>query len=573
MRTHSLKVLLSIFMLLSILPFSPPSPLDFEDFETATQARQSEQTVVSIGPSGRQAELRIPGDIGENETLPLVVALHGFSQYPWYVYDFFQGVNSVDDNKHLLLTPYGTSNPDGYYFWNGTPACCDFYKQNIDDVSYLTSLISTAISDYGADQNRVMLIGHSNGGFMSHRMACDAGNILHTIVNFAGATYGDFSDCNLTGYPNIVNVHGTSDSVINYNGGDNLGESYASSPDGAVYWANRSGCDGTTTQMGTMDLVDGDGYNETTQLQHLDCEQGNRVTHWMLSGVDHAPTLTDGSLINAAFDWAFNQPVDIEGCTDVNATNYNENATVDDGSCEYPPPPVPGCMDPDAINYDENATVDDGSCEYPPPPVLGCMNATASNYDENATEDDGSCEYPPPPVLGCMNATASNYDENATEDDGSCVYPPPLVLGCMNATATNYDGNVTVDDGSCEYPPPLEPPADDDPPTSIDDGRDENLSSNESESSHKSGIVENIGMVNIVLGVVLVLLLSVFVLLQQRNREPTNRYGEMVAETVATGPSKDITGQVAEDGFEWIQEGGANWYRPAHTGGEWTRWQ
>ena len=544
MRTHSLKVLLSIFMLLSILPFSPPSPLDFEDFETATQARQSEQTVVSIGPSGRQAELRIPGDIGENETLPLVVALHGFSQYPWYVYDFFQGVNSVDDNKHLLLTPYGTSNPDGYYFWNGTPACCDFYKQNIDDVSYLTSLISTAISDYGADQNRVMLIGHSNGGFMSHRMACDAGNILHTIVNFAGATYGDFSDCNLTGYPNIVNVHGTSDSVINYNGGDNLGESYASSPDGAVYWANRSGCDGTTTQMGTMDLVDGDGYNETTQLQHLDCEQGNRVTHWMLSGVDHAPTLTDGSLINAAFDWAFNQPVDIEGCTDVNATNYNENATVDDGSCEYPPPPVPGCMDPDAINYDENATV-----------------------------DDGSCEYPPPPVLGCMNATASNYDENATEDDGSCVYPPPLVLGCMNATATNYDGNVTVDDGSCEYPPPLEPPADDDPPTSIDDGRDENLSSNESESSHKSGIVENIGMVNIVLGVVLVLLLSVFVLLQQRNREPTNRYGEMVAETVATGPSKDITGQVAEDGFEWIQEGGANWYRPAHTGGEWTRWQ
>ena len=517
MLTHRLKVLLPILMLLSILSFSTPNALDIEDHDTDTQARQSGQTVVSIGPSDRQAELRIPGDIGVNETLPLVVALHGFSEYPGYVYDYFQGVNSVDDNRHLLLTPYGTENPDGYYFWNGTPACCDFYNQNIDDVSYLSSLITTAISDHGADQNRVMLIGHSNGGFMSHRMACDAGNILHTIINFAGATYGDFSDCDLTGYPNIVNVHGTNDGTIDYNGGQIWGESYASSPGGAVYWADRSGCDSTSTQMGTMDLVGGDGNNETTQLQHLDCAQGNRVTHWKLSGVGHGPTFTDGSLINAAFNWAFNQPVDIEGCTDVNATNYNENATVDDGSCEYPPPPVPGCMDPEATNYAENATVDDGSCEYPPPPVPGCMDSGATNYAENATVDDGSCEYPPPPVLGCMNTTATNYDENATVDDGSCVYPPPPVLGCMNATATNYDENATVDDDSCVYPPPPEPPADDDPPTFIDDD-DEDSSGIESESPQKTGIVENIGMVNIVLGVVLVLLLSVAVLLQLGRR-------------------------------------------------------
>ena len=517
MRTCRLKMLLTILVLFSILSFTPSSALNLEDPDTATQARQSEQTVVSIGPSDRQAELRIPGDIGENETLPLVVALHGFSEYPGYVYGYFQGVNSVDDNRHLLLTPYGTENPDGYYFWNGPPACCDFYNQNIDDVSYLSSLISTAIADHGADQNRVMLIGHSNGGFMSHRMACDAGNILHTIINFAGATYGDFNDCDLTGYPNIVNVHGTDDGTIGYNGGEIWGEPYASSPDGAVYWADRSGCDATSTQMGTMDLVDGDGNNETTQLQHLDCEQGNRVTHWRLSGIGHGPTFTDGSLINAAFDWAFNQPVDIEGCTDVNATNYNENATVDDGSCEYPPPPVPGCMDSEATNYDESATMDDGSCEYPPPPVPGCMDSGATNYDESATVDDGLCVYPPPPVLGCMNATATNYNENATVDDGLCVYPPPPVLGCMNATATNYDENATVDDGSCAYLPPPEPPADDDDPP-IDDGDNEDSGSIESETPQKSGIVENISMMNIVLVVVLVLLLSVLVLLQSGHR-------------------------------------------------------
>ena len=41
-----------------------------------------------------------------------------------------------------------------------------------------------------------------------------------------------------------------------------------------------------------------------------------------------------------------------EGCTDPTATNYNANASTDDGSCT-----VEGCTDPNAVNYDSNATV------------------------------------------------------------------------------------------------------------------------------------------------------------------------------------------------------------------------
>lgn len=50
-----------------------------------------------------------------------------------------------------------------------------------------------------------------------------------------------------------------------------------------------------------------------------------------------------------------------------------------------------GCTDPDALNFDEDATIDDGSCEYPP--VAGCMDPFANNYDPEATVNDGSCEY------------------------------------------------------------------------------------------------------------------------------------------------------------------------------------
>ena len=46
-----------------------------------------------------------------------------------------------------------------------------------------------------------------------------------------------------------------------------------------------------------------------------------------------------------------------------------------------------GCMDPLADNFEINANVDDGSCEY-----LGCTEQDACNFDPLANTDDGSCQ-------------------------------------------------------------------------------------------------------------------------------------------------------------------------------------
>ena len=49
----------------------------------------------------------------------------------------------------------------------------------------------------------------------------------------------------------------------------------------------------------------------------------------------------------------------ISGCTDPFAINYNPEATIDDGSCNYE-----GCTYFQAINYNSDASLDDGSCEF-----------------------------------------------------------------------------------------------------------------------------------------------------------------------------------------------------------------
>jgi hypothetical protein len=164
-------------------------------------------------------------------------------------------------------------------------------------------------------------------------------------------------------------------------------------------------------------------------------------------------------------------PEQILGCTDPEANNFDEFATVYEvGSCTYT---AYGCFDPTASNYDEewantimanagfnqyedctNAPVGwnyNGpctDCQY----LFGCTDPDAQNYDDTAEEDDGSCI---PQIFGCMDETAANYHPYATSGeaglndfsgtigagqshyyDGTCYY---IVQGCTDPTATNYN--------------------------------------------------------------------------------------------------------------------------------------
>ncbi len=146
-------------------------------------------------------------------------------------------------------------------------------------------------------------------------------------------------------------------------------------------------------------------------------------------------------------------PKEIPGCMDETAVNFNPTATVDNGSCEYPPVEpveIPGCMDETAVNFNPTATVDNGSCEYPPVEpveIPGCMDETAVNFNPTATVDNGSCEYPPVEpveIPGCMDETAVNFNPTATVDNRSCVPVTPDWHGDVTECPTCEGWEVKV---------------------------------------------------------------------------------------------------------------------------------
>ena len=102
------------------------------------------------------------------------------------------------------------------------------------------------------------------------------------------------------------------------------------------------------------------------------------------------------------------------GCMDELACNYDSTATIDSGMCE-----LPG----DACDDMDDTTTNDAiseNCECVGETIVeGCTDEGACNYNPEANVDDGSCEYES--CAGCTDQTACNYDETATIDDDSCV--------------------------------------------------------------------------------------------------------------------------------------------------------
>ncbi|MCA9543335.1 MAG: alpha/beta hydrolase fold domain-containing protein [Myxococcales bacterium] len=253
----------------------------------------------------RPAALRVPADYNPAQPWPLVVLLGGYDYFAadW---DGWLGASAyVDELGFALLLPDGRVDSAGSPFWNATDTCCDFDGSGVDDVGYLTALLAEAKAAIHVDAGRVVLIGHSNGGFMAYRMACDAADQVTAVVSLAGSGWLDGARCQPSRPVSVLQAHGTLDDVMPYGGdGDAPGAEVM-----FARWAARSGCsDGAPVQSATpLELVDDDQAGETTEWAQTGCAQGTDVRLWRMAGADHYPELR-WDFTERVLGWALTHP-------------------------------------------------------------------------------------------------------------------------------------------------------------------------------------------------------------------------------------------------------------------------
>ena len=261
---------------------------------------------------GDQTVLVTPTEFVAVET-PLVVSLHGF------------GGDSADQSSYMplhervnidgfgLLLPNGIKDSQGNRFWNPTDECCDSGKSGEDDVAYLTELVAEArrIKDFGA----VYFFGYSNGGFMSHHMACKGLPGLRAVASLAGTSYVEDSSCEGAPPVSVLHIHGTGDSVILFEGDEGQADA-ASGGNRAFYlgagemverWSRKAGCEWPEDlePYASMDL---DRYVSglETQMYRAGCGEGINIELWAGQGSGHTPGYND-DFVDALLGWLLSQ--------------------------------------------------------------------------------------------------------------------------------------------------------------------------------------------------------------------------------------------------------------------------
>jgi polyhydroxybutyrate depolymerase len=255
----------------------------------------------------RVAQVQIPSDYTTTTRYPLIVLLHGFGANGFAQSRYLGLDTRVDSGQYVLVVPDGTENIAGERFWNATPACCAFSEadQQVDDVAYIRGLIEEAAATYSIDPSRVGLIGHSNGGFMALRMACEASDVVTSVVSLAGSTFDDDASCAPADYPvSVLTMHGDEDRTILYDGGQKVGEAYPSARETARRFAAQAQCDtnspGSAPNLDVVGSIDG---AETEVLEYSACAPGVDVTLWTMVGAPHIPFPWVASSVDLIVDW------------------------------------------------------------------------------------------------------------------------------------------------------------------------------------------------------------------------------------------------------------------------------
>jgi polyhydroxybutyrate depolymerase len=246
----------------------------------------------------REYRVYIPAAYDGSTPVPLVFNLHGYGSNNLEQEQYGDFRSIADTANFIIVHPMGLMDLFGSTHWNA------FGTSDVDDVGFLSSLIDTIYAAYNIDGNRIYSTGMSNGGFMSHKLACLLSGRIAAVASVTGSITTTEIDACITNHPMpVMQIHGTADETVPYEGN----VIFMPVEDVVAHWVSFNEC--------TNEPI-------TTELPDIDPTDGCTVTHYLYEDGLLGSTVEFYKVTNGGHTWPGSD-------FDIGETTYDFNASIE----------------------------------------------------------------------------------------------------------------------------------------------------------------------------------------------------------------------------------------------------
>ena len=254
----------------------------------------------------RQYIVYIPENYNHSIPTPILFAFHGFGGSNNFIMNSAEFNEIADQENFIVVYPQGSLILNLLAHWN-----VGGFTQisNTDDVAFVDYLISSLSEMYNINLDRVYATGMSNGGFMSFLLACQLSNKIAAIASVTGSmTTQTLNECDPQREVPILQIHGTNDPIVPYNG---IQEWNTPIDNVLDYWVLNNQCS-PNPEVNDLEDINNDNGFTVQEIIYNNGLNGSMVKHFKVNGGTHV-WFQDEDINSSSLIWEFFSNYDMNG--------------------------------------------------------------------------------------------------------------------------------------------------------------------------------------------------------------------------------------------------------------------
>lgn len=152
----------------------------------------------------------------------LILNFHGYASDPEWQEHISKFDQLANTQGFIVVYPEGTMGNDGVRGWN-TGLHSEITS---NDVLFVSNLLNDIQRNLCVNPNQIYATGFSNGGGFVNELACTMSGRIAAFAPVSGSYVSSFKNCAVHKSVSLMEIHGTADGIVPYNG-DNRTREFA----------------------------------------------------------------------------------------------------------------------------------------------------------------------------------------------------------------------------------------------------------------------------------------------------------------------------------------------------------